>query len=60
MISKNAEAEALIKLNETEADGQKYWKDLKLHCEGQGMFVLDIKGARKILDNLVYTRERPT
>ena len=58
MILTNAEAEALIKLNENDADGHKDWKDLKLHYEGQGMFALDIKEARKILDNLVYQGER--
>ena len=52
MIS-DAEAEALIKLNEKAADGQKDWKDLKLHYEGQGMFALDIK------EDLVYTGDRP-
>ena len=58
LISTNPEAEALIKLNEKEADGQKDWKELKLHYEGQGMFALEIKEARKTLDNLVYTGER--
>ena len=59
MISTNPEAEDLIILNETDADGRKDWKYLQLHYEGQGMFALDIKEARKILDNLVYMGERP-
>ena len=46
-------------VDETEADGQKDWKDLKFHYEGQGVFALEIKEAKKILDNLVYTGERP-
>ena len=55
----NVEAEALIKLNEKAADGWKNWKDLKLQYKGQGMFDLDIKEAKKTVDNLVYTGERP-
>ena len=59
MVSTNPETEALIKLNEKDADGRKYWKDLQLHYEGQGMFTLEIKEAKRTLDNLVYTGERP-
>ena len=59
MVSTNPEAEAWIKLNEKDADGQKYWKDLQLHYEGQVMFALEIKEAKRTLDNLVYTGERP-
>ena len=40
MVSTNPEAEALIQLNKKDADGQKNWKDLKLHYEGQGIFAL--------------------
>ena len=42
MISTSPEAEALIKLNEKDADGHKDWKDLKLYYKGQGMFAIDI------------------
>ena len=60
MISTNAEAEGLIKLNKTETDGCKDWKHLKLHYADQGIFALEIKEAAKnILDNLVYTGMRP-
>ena len=31
LISTNPEAKALIKLNKKDTDGQKDWKDLKLH-----------------------------
>ena len=58
MVSTNPEAEALIKLNEKDADGRKDWKDLQFHHEGQGMFALEIKEAKRTLDNLVYTGER--
>ena len=59
MVSTNPEAEALIKLNENDADGRKDWKYLQLHYEGQGMFSLEIKEYKRILDNLVYTVKRP-
>ena len=49
----------MIKLNENDADSRKYWKDLQLQYEGQGMFALEIKEAKGTLDNLVYTGERP-
>ena len=58
LISTNPETEALIKLNEKEADGRKDWKDLKLHYEGQGMLALEIKEANKALANLIYNGER--
>ena len=48
----------MIKMNEKDADGRKDWKYLKLHYEGQGIFALKIKEARKTFDNLVYTGER--
>ena len=53
MVSTNPEAEALIKLNEKDVDIQKDWKYLQLQYEGQGMFALEIKEAKRILDNLV-------
>ena len=59
VVSTNPEAEALSKLNEKDADGRKDWKDLQLHYEGQGMFALEIKEAKRTLDNLVYTGEIP-
>ena len=59
MFSTNPEAEALIQLNEKDADGRTDWKDLQLHYEGQGTFTLEIKEAKRALDNLVYTGERP-
>ena len=59
MVSTNPEAEALIKLNEKDADSRKEWKDLQLHYEGQGIFALEIKESKRNLDNLVYTGERP-
>ena len=59
MVSTNPEAETWIKLNEKDADGRKDWKDLQLQYEGQVMFALEIKEAKRILDNLVHTGERP-
>ena len=59
MIATNPDAEALIKLNERDADGRKSWKDLQLHYEGIGMHAIDIKAANKILKNLVYKGEFP-
>ena len=59
LITTNPEAEALIKLNEKEADGREDWKSLKIHYEGQGMFAIDIRDAEKILNNLVYQGEKP-
>ena len=59
MVSTNPEAEDLIKLNEKDADSRKDWKDLQLKYEGQGMFALEIKEAKRTLENLVYTGERP-
>ena len=49
----------MIKLNEKIADGRTDWKDLKLHYEGTGIYALDVKLAKKTLDNLIYTGERP-
>ena len=49
----------MIKLNEKEADGQTDWKDMKLHDEGVDIYALDVKQAKKTLDNLIYTGERP-
>ena len=48
MVSTNPEAEALIRLNEKDADVQKDWKDLQLHYERQGMFALEIKESKRI------------
>ena len=59
MVSTNPEAEALIKLNEKDADVRKDLKDMQFYYEGQGMFALEIKEAKSTLDNLVYTGERP-
>jgi hypothetical protein len=59
LISENSGAEALIKFNEKEADRRKDWQDLKLHYEGSGIYALDVKQAKKTLDNLIYTGERP-
>ena len=59
MVSTNPEAEDLIKLNEKDADGQKDWKYLQLHYEGQGMFALEIKGMRHYLGPIIWMIEGP-
>ena len=59
LISDNPETEALIKLKEREADGRTDWKVLKLHYEGDGIYFIGMKKAKKTLDNLIYSGERP-
>ena len=59
LISTNPDAEALIKLNEKNANGRKDWKDLKFHYEGKGMFAIDLNEAKQILRNLTYKGESP-
>ena len=49
----------MLKLNEKGADGCTEWQDLKLRYKGSGIYALDVKQAKKALDNLIYTGERP-
>ena len=59
MIATNPDAEALIKLNEKDANGRKFWKDLKLHYEGTGMHAVDVMAASNTLTGLIYKGEFP-
>ena len=59
LIASNPEAEALIKLNEKDANGRKSWKDLKLHYEGTGMHAIDVTAASNTLTTLIYKGENP-
>ena len=59
LIAQNTEAEAIVKLYETDRNGRKDWTALKLHYEGQGMYSTDIAAAENDIDNLFYSGERP-
>ena len=57
LIASNPEAEALIKLNEIDADRRKNWEKLKLQYEGSEMHAIKLKETEKLFTTW-YTKAR--
>ena len=58
LIAHNEEAEALVKIHETERNGRVDWIALKTHYEGQGIYANNITKAASDLKTLHYSGEK--
>ena len=57
LISQNEESESVIKVHEDEIYRRKYWKALKSHYEGIGVYLNDITKVNLDLRTITYTGE---